>query len=147
MRVCVVTLGSLSDAFVCFAVPLRRHDAFGETYQGSGERSRRVFLGLTSFSATQYRITERTQLIDVWAEDFLDRFSNVFGKSFELRMMFESSGLFELGNRYQCRDPFALKLCYLRRGQLALGQNGGESFDARPQFVQCRAQLDPLDRT
>ena len=35
MGVRVVTLCSLSDAFSCFAVPLRRHDAFGGTYRGA----------------------------------------------------------------------------------------------------------------
>ena len=35
MGVRVVTLCRLSNAFLCFVVPLRRHDAFGETYRGA----------------------------------------------------------------------------------------------------------------
>jgi hypothetical protein len=35
MGVRVVTLCSLSDAFSCFAVPLRVHEAFGGTYRGA----------------------------------------------------------------------------------------------------------------
>ena len=46
MGVRVVTLCSLSDAFSCFAVPLRRHDAFGETYRGAANVYAAFFLAV-----------------------------------------------------------------------------------------------------